>query len=360
MNNTITSRLELLLAKIAGHDVDIKTMTPGVASNLSEKLMLEIADRLDNMSGGGGGSSDDFVINATITGQGEEPNTYLLDIGETTIAEISAAVAAEKNVRLLISGDGSVNNFVFCMGAEGGFLFYMLVASGSDEPPSAAFAFVSSDECAMFVSELGGGGVEKFVVDMVNNNGTWAPDGGVTVQDVMNAFNAGKICECHVPYDQNETVNLELVSCSQNSGTYFVRFSGVYHRDRGDAAVVAVAGVYGNGSTDWSVVTTDLASREKIFSFEIADDGAGVYTVTPGYGATYANISAALLLTPCVYAIMELPDNSGQIIGTFTFVDDYAVEAVGFNYTGGLTYHHIDVGSDGICSYHTDSLVNTI
>lgn len=52
MNQTITSREELLLAKIAGHDVDIKTMTPGVASNLSEQFMLEIADRLDNMGGG--------------------------------------------------------------------------------------------------------------------------------------------------------------------------------------------------------------------------------------------------------------------------------------------------------------------
>ena len=52
MNQTITSREELLLAKIAGHDVDIKTMTPGVASNLTEQFMLEIADRLNNMGGG--------------------------------------------------------------------------------------------------------------------------------------------------------------------------------------------------------------------------------------------------------------------------------------------------------------------
>lgn len=46
----IASRIELLLAKIAGHDVDINTMTPPVATNLTEELMLEIAERMDNSS----------------------------------------------------------------------------------------------------------------------------------------------------------------------------------------------------------------------------------------------------------------------------------------------------------------------
>lgn len=51
----ITSRLDLLLAKIAGHDVDLSAMTPPVASNLTEELLLKIADRLDNGGEGGGG-----------------------------------------------------------------------------------------------------------------------------------------------------------------------------------------------------------------------------------------------------------------------------------------------------------------
>lgn len=51
----IASRIELLLAKIAGHDVDLGTMTPPVATNLTEELLLEIADRLDNSGGEGGG-----------------------------------------------------------------------------------------------------------------------------------------------------------------------------------------------------------------------------------------------------------------------------------------------------------------
>ena len=50
MKNVITSRIELLLAKIAGRDVDISTMTPPVAINLKEELLLDIADRLDSAS----------------------------------------------------------------------------------------------------------------------------------------------------------------------------------------------------------------------------------------------------------------------------------------------------------------------
>lgn len=48
MKNVITSRIELLLAKIAGRDVDISTMTPPVAINLKEELLMDIADRLDS------------------------------------------------------------------------------------------------------------------------------------------------------------------------------------------------------------------------------------------------------------------------------------------------------------------------
>lgn len=50
MKKTITSRLEVLLAKIAGKDASLETMTPGVPINLSEKLMLDIADRLDGIA----------------------------------------------------------------------------------------------------------------------------------------------------------------------------------------------------------------------------------------------------------------------------------------------------------------------
>ena len=49
MNQTIATRKEALLAKIAGYDAGLSTMTPPVAASLEEKLMLDIAKRVDDM-----------------------------------------------------------------------------------------------------------------------------------------------------------------------------------------------------------------------------------------------------------------------------------------------------------------------
>ena len=47
---SITSRLNTFLAKIAGRDIDISTLTPPVAINVTEELLLEIAERVDDVS----------------------------------------------------------------------------------------------------------------------------------------------------------------------------------------------------------------------------------------------------------------------------------------------------------------------
>lgn len=52
MKDIITSRVQLCWAKIAGRDVDMKTMTPPVISGMIEKLMFETADRIDNIDKG--------------------------------------------------------------------------------------------------------------------------------------------------------------------------------------------------------------------------------------------------------------------------------------------------------------------
>ena len=59
---SITSRLNTFLAKVAGRDVDISTLTPPVAINATEELLLEIADRIDS-----GGSSDFSTAEVTVT-----------------------------------------------------------------------------------------------------------------------------------------------------------------------------------------------------------------------------------------------------------------------------------------------------
>lgn len=51
MDKTITSRTDLLLAKIAGKSVNLNTMTPPVAASVTEQLLLDIAERLDGVAG---------------------------------------------------------------------------------------------------------------------------------------------------------------------------------------------------------------------------------------------------------------------------------------------------------------------
>ena len=65
MKNEPTSREEFLLAKVAGQDVNLDTLTPAPPISLTEKLLLDVADRLDDASQGGGGDSPFLVVTLT-------------------------------------------------------------------------------------------------------------------------------------------------------------------------------------------------------------------------------------------------------------------------------------------------------
>ena len=52
MKTAIKTREDLLLAKLAGEDVNINTMTPPVASSPREYWLLKIAERLESIAGG--------------------------------------------------------------------------------------------------------------------------------------------------------------------------------------------------------------------------------------------------------------------------------------------------------------------
>ena len=50
MKNKINTRLQVLLGKIAGRNVDLSTMAPPVATSVEEKLLGEIAGRIDTIA----------------------------------------------------------------------------------------------------------------------------------------------------------------------------------------------------------------------------------------------------------------------------------------------------------------------
>lgn len=126
MNKNITDREDLFWAKIAGRDVDISTMTPPVAASVREELMLEVAERI---GAGGGGSSlppagadgnvltaddgewvsapptdNDYIIEAELTVD-LVTQSFGVSPVEHDIADVYAAAAANKNIRLIAVND---------------------------------------------------------------------------------------------------------------------------------------------------------------------------------------------------------------------------------------------------------------
>lgn len=59
----VSTRLEYYLAKVAGREVDLTGLTPSSPINMTEKLLLEIAERIEALevsaqSEGGEGTGD--------------------------------------------------------------------------------------------------------------------------------------------------------------------------------------------------------------------------------------------------------------------------------------------------------------
>lgn len=103
MNYNITSREDILLAKIAGRDVDLSTMTPPVASSVTEKLMLEVADRLDEIEDGGCGL---FLVKIEAAG-----SNYVVKDGVTF--DIIKERASKGDTILCILSNAAYYNLVF-------------------------------------------------------------------------------------------------------------------------------------------------------------------------------------------------------------------------------------------------------
>ena len=140
MKDVITSRLQLFLAKIAGRSVSESTLTPPVVSNMEEKLLDEIAGRLDTIEGTiegaspSGSSGEVFIITCDyetwqldktwqeifdalaankiciIKEVGNEPGYPLIEYEFVTSAHTSDGASKPYIVESLRSGNNSVSN----------------------------------------------------------------------------------------------------------------------------------------------------------------------------------------------------------------------------------------------------------
>lgn len=312
MNDVITSREELFLAKLAGRDVDIKTMTPPVASSLTEKLMLEIADRLDGM---GGGSSDTYETVAEIaigemTGQEGQYYSYTGDVS-------AAPQISESETYYLNDIDDP--STVVTFGSDLSMIGFNLIVE--DEEPhridqkkpfvvigwneEASEVIVQSDTPDLSNTtvkilkkvEAPSGGW-KFIVPITMSQQGISSD--VTLDQIKAAFDDKQsvVAQYSVGTDTAEIPLIDI-------GETFVLFSGFI--STGENVEIRYQTVGG-----WSFKRTPLKPTY-VFDFTASISGNQI-TYTPAEGVTYAAIAAALAKTPHVKAIITLPEEYGATI----------------------------------------------
>ena len=356
MNDVITSREELFLAKLAGRDVDIKTMTPPVASSLTEKLMLEIADRLDGM---GGGSGETYETVAEI------------EVGEMQF-DGSVYMYVFENAETPAFSDGETYylNSAECHGVasvddEGTLLLFNTTDTKNLDPtdpsmPSAAISYEKGD--AAFASNSDSfanttitilkkvsapsGGDEFLVTATADISGGLTGLGlsnfSASVTEMVAAVKEGKLVRIHGNGNNIVYIDLYCGLAYAAGEVNFLAFDGVvvdgstrtfygvsvlvYNDGESDDAVADIAIQppvphfdattdddkilsVGSSGMEWS----DEFKKTYEFGFTASISGNQI-TYTPAEGVTYAAIAAALAKTPHVKAIITLPEEYGVTI----------------------------------------------
>ena len=119
MNEIITSREELLWAKLAGRDADISTMTPPVYANLVEKFMAETAERIDNAGSGGG--DETITINTELGNVPETSDGYVVELDDAKFAKITRESEITINGReMIVVPDTEKVEFTYNLDLESG------------------------------------------------------------------------------------------------------------------------------------------------------------------------------------------------------------------------------------------------
>ena len=367
MNQTITSRNELLLAKIAGHEVDLKTMTPGVASNLTEQFLLEIADRLDHMGGGGGGD-ERFVVTATITGE----DSFTAD---KSAKECFDAYNEGKEVVLQTGESGYIVEAPLFIGfsddsgdSERYVVQFASMQCMEAERPSFIFLTLEDDDGSYFdvdwpdqsaelnVIHAGANDVPEATSMMLNIN--------ESVSEIREYFQSGKPIAIDVAWGglpgggvRKLRMFGNLASMTTEPGDndesvthYMLTFSAL--DETTGYPVYAVISIYGDNIIA-RMQKLDYKKPET-FDFAATSDGQGGFVVVPGVGSTYAAIYAAMQRSPNVYANV-LIDESITLIAPFngiTSTEPVSVSASGVGVIGGgWTGLLLNVTTDGATAY---------
>lgn len=345
MNDVITSREELFLAKLAGRDVDIKTMTPPVASSLTEKLMLEIADRLDNM---GGGSSETYETVAEI-----EVGEMVGVDGKYSFTATNVTVPTiDTSATYYLNDSENPSSHVDLIEEDPAILFNVtdpedfrpedpskpLVAFAYDEQKSTCLVMSDTPDLSNTTVKIlkkvsaPSGGNDDFIINatLVPEDGTFEiSDADAGFADIVSAVNAGKTVKLCASADPAviSLLKVELILSmiiGEGGADSFATFYGAANYDEADDSRILVAiaepASVGNG-LDFTTHMYVPAPYE--FHFTVTPgQSESEYTVTPDdpNHDMYSNIREALSATPLVFAVISIPAQN-QVVRTLFSVD---------------------------------------
>ena len=232
MKDIITSREDLLLAKIAGRDVDIQTMTPPVVSNMTEKLMLEIADRLDTI---GDGSSETItnIVDYTLDNGACETDTYSY---EMTISVLP--VIPKNDVYLRVEGNEYPLEYIdgeriyeagYNYDVDGGTpvdpekaFFYIYIeevsGEGNDVLPSPPI-LLGATTTTYFLTVVTNENIDGEKIELIQKAG--GSSGGLFVVDITETEESGETV-----YVADKTV-AEIIAAEAAGQVVQVKFAGV-------------------------------------------------------------------------------------------------------------------------------------
>ena len=106
MKDVLRTRLEFVLAKLAGRDVDISTLTPNAPASMTEKLILEAAERIDNAAEGGSGGT--IIVETEWVDEGK------YDKYHKTVIPADDIITAFISGKRILFHTSEVEGFAFC------------------------------------------------------------------------------------------------------------------------------------------------------------------------------------------------------------------------------------------------------
>ena len=300
MNKTITNRDDIFLAKSAGRNVDISTMTPPVAASTKEELLLEIADRVDELENGSGGGGSALPTPGTAgnvltsTGSGWDSaapskEEYWIDITygdpfttQATCAEVLAQVTSGKTVLAkidlgsqkltLVCTTARSDKCVFVGGIDEGVgavatlitdqggntvvtpSFYAYVPRPNQEGADNGKIPIVDDDEYELVSPSTLSNDYKVTLTVDQSTGTITAD--KTIAEIVAAFEADKNVYARLNVEIDGVTTKQRFELSQVIGNY-VEFYHVEIDDNQGAQTTKSVSVYGrnSGSGDiWDVV----------------------------------------------------------------------------------------------------------